>query len=85
MRVEEIAQRINAFLVSDFEVEAEALVPEASLKETLDLDSLDFIDLVVAIEREFGFKVNPQDFQTMVTLSDFYDYVLGRLEAEAKV
>ncbi len=85
MRVDEISERINAFLVSDFEVEASALFPEASLKEALDLDSLDFIDLVVAIEREFGFKVNPEDFQSMVTLGDFYQYVSRRLEAEAKV
>jgi acyl carrier protein len=80
MTRQEIINRINAFLEEDFEVSADALQPEASLKETLDLDSLDYIDLVVAIEQHFGFKVKPEDFQTMHTMSDFYNYVESRLE-----
>ena len=80
MNREEIVHRINAFLEEDFEVAQSALQPEASLKETLDLDSLDYIDLVVAIEQHFGFKVKPEDFQTMHTMDDFYNYVEGRLQ-----
>jgi len=83
MNREEIITRINAFLAEDFEVDPESLQPEASLKETLDLDSLDYIDLVVAIEHQFGFKVNPEDFQNMVTMTDFYNYVELRLAAQA--
>ena len=79
MNRQEIITRINAFLEEDFEVAPEALQPRASLKETLDLDSLDYIDLVVAIEQHFGFKVKPEDFQTMHTMDDFYNYVEGRL------
>ena len=45
------------------------------------LDSLDYIDLVVVIEQNFGFKVKPEDFQTMVTMQDFYDYVANRLQS----
>ena len=80
MNRQEIIIRINAFLEEDFEVVPEALEPQASLKETLDLDSLDYIDLVVAIEQHFGFKVKPEDFQTMQTMDDFYNYVEGRLQ-----
>jgi acyl carrier protein len=83
MNRQEIISRINAFLEDDFEVGAEALQPEASLKDTLDLDSLDYIDLVVAIEQHFGFKVKPEDFQTMHTMNDFYNYVAGRLSTAA--
>ena len=80
MNRQEIISKINAFLEEDFEVDANELQPEASLKETLDLDSLDYIDLVVAIEHQFGFKVKPEDFQTMQTMNDFYNYVEARLE-----
>jgi len=80
MNYQEIVSRINDFLAEDFEVEPSAITPEATLKETLDLDSLDYIDLIVAIESNFGFKVKPEDFQTMVTIRDFYDYVAHRLE-----
>lgn len=79
MDYQEITSRIDDFLVEDFEVEASSITPLATLKETLDLDSLDYIDLIVAIESNFGFKVKPEDFQGMVTIKDFYDYVANRL------
>lgn len=81
MNQQEIISRINAFMVEDFEVDEQAIKPEADLKSTLDLDSLDYIDLVVAIEQNFGFKVKPEDFQQMYTIQDFYDYVSNRLES----
>lgn len=75
----EIQQRINHFLVEDFEVEPDAIVPEATLKEALDLDSLDYIDLIVAIENNFGIKVKPEDFQDLHTIQDFYEFINNRL------
>lgn len=83
MNQQEIIDRINAFMVEDFEVEESAIVPAADLKSTLDLDSLDYIDLVVAIEQNFGFKVKPEDFQQMHTIQDFYNYVAERLGVSA--
>lgn len=80
MEQQEIIDRINSFMVEDFEVDASAIKPDADLKETLDLDSLDYIDLVVVIEQNFGFKVKPEDFQQMVTIQDFYNYVSNRLQ-----
>ena len=82
MNREEIIARINGFLVEEFEVEAEVIEPEADLKETLDLDSLDYVDLVVEIESNFGFKVSPEDFVGIKTFQDFYDYVIGKVEAQ---
>lgn len=81
MNQQEIIAKINAFMVDDFEVDEETISPDANLKETLDLDSLDYIDLVVVIEQNFGFKVKPEDFQTITTIQDFYNYVFTRLEA----
>lgn len=82
MNYHEIVEKINNFLVEDFEVEADDIVPEGALKETLDLDSLDYIDLIVAIENNFGFKIKPEDFQTMTTVKDFYDFVAVRMNVE---
>ena len=81
---EEIIDKINEFLVEEFEVEEEVISPEADLKETLDLDSLDYVDLVVEIESNFGFKVNPEDFAEIHTFQDFYDYVIEKAEAQAQ-
>ena len=78
---DEVVNKINDFLVDEFEVNASEITPEANLKETLDLDSLDYVDLVVVIENNFGFKVKGEDFIDIVTFDDFYKYVSDRVAA----
>ncbi len=80
MTNEEIISKINEFLVDEFEVEAEKIIPASNLKETLDLDSLDYVDLVVVIESNFGFKVTAEDFTGIITFQDFYDYIIRRVK-----
>ena len=75
MTEEEIISKINAFLVEEFEVEADKIEPAANLRETLNLDSLDYVDLVVIIESNFKFKVVAEDFIHIHTFQDFYNYV----------
>ncbi len=75
MNKEVIVEKINYFLVDEFEVETEDIEPKANLKETLELDSLDFVDLVVAIEANFGVKLTGADFVNVITLQDFYDLI----------
>jgi acyl carrier protein len=79
MNTAAIIEKINGFLVEEFEVDPGKILPEANLRETLELDSLDYIDLVVVIESNFGFKVKPEDFVTIVTFQNFYDYVTNRV------
>ena len=76
-------EKINGFLIEEFEVDASVIKPEASLQETLDLDSLDYVDLVVVIESNFGFKVKGEDFIGLETFQDFYDYIEERELAKA--
>jgi acyl carrier protein len=76
MKQEEIIEKINNFLAEEFEIEADKMLPQANLRETLDLDSLDYIDLVVVIESNFPIKVKPEDFVNILTFQDFYDYVI---------
>lgn len=75
MTQEEIIEKINAFLVDEFEVDADKIVADSNLRETLELDSLDYVDLVVIIESNFGFKVVAEDFINIHTFQDFYNYV----------
>lgn len=82
MENKEIIDKIHSFLIGEFEVEAEKIVPEANLKETLGLDSLDYIDLVVVIESNFAFKVKPEDFVNVATVQDFCDYVISRVNSK---
>ena len=79
MNKEEIIGKINKFLVEEFEVEESKIVPDALLKETLEMDSLDFVDLVVVIESNFGIKVKGEDFVNIKTFQDFYDFIISRV------
>jgi acyl carrier protein len=82
METTTIIEKINDFLIDEFEVAPEKITSEADLRETLELDSLDYIDLVVVIESQFGFKVKPEDFANISTFQSFYDYVINRLETK---
>jgi len=74
-----IIEKVNGFLVDEFEVDPNTIIPEANLRETLELDSLDYIDLVVVIENNFGFKVKAEDFTNITTFQSFYDYIISRV------
>jgi len=80
MENKEIIEKVNEFLIDEFELEEDQLVPQASLKETLEIDSLDYVDLVVIIEKNFGFKVKGEDFATIKTLQDFYNYIINHAQ-----
>jgi len=75
----EVINKINTFLVEEFELEQDQLKPDALLKTDLGIDSLDFVDIIVIIEKNFGFKVKGEDMANVKTLQDFYDYVIARV------
>jgi acyl carrier protein len=79
MQVAEIIKTINSFLIEEFEIENEQISPGARFKEDLDIDSLDLVDLVVVIEKKFGFKVKGEEIVKLKTLQEFYDYIIVRV------
>lgn len=82
MKIEEIIDKVNEILVEEFEVDAEVIEADKNLKQTLDLDSLDYVDLVVIIESNFGVKLVEADFMGMVTFQDFYNIINNRIAAK---
>ena len=79
MTKDDIIQKIDDFLIDEFEVEEEDIAADADLKDTLGLDSLDFVDLVVAVESNFGVKLVGEDFVNVTTLQNFYDLIERKL------
>ena len=75
MERKEIESKVRDFLIEDLEVDEEKIVPEARLKEDVGIDSLDFVDIVVIVEKNFGFKIKPEEMAGVVTLNDFYNYI----------
>ena len=59
------------------------ITSEANLKDTLGLDSLDYVDLVVSIESNFGVKLGEEDFVGIVTFQDFYDLIENKIKTKA--
>ena len=77
-----IIEKINGFLSEEFETDSSLMMPGANLRQVLELDSLDYIDLVVVIENNFAFKVKPEDFTSIISFADFYSYILSRVHAK---
>ncbi len=76
----QIAEKLNNILIYEFEVDPSVISEEKNVKESLDLDSLDYVDLVVVIEANFGVKLVKEDFQNIITFEDFYTIVEQKLE-----
>ncbi len=74
----EIIEKVNEFLTEEFEIESSLLTPEARIVEDLGIESLDFVDIVVIIERDFGFKVKREEMAGVRTLEDLYKYIETR-------
>jgi acyl carrier protein len=81
MSREEIKAITKRFLSEEFEVDQSEIEDQKILKDTLELDSLDYVDLVVVIEENFGFKTTGEDFKTISTFDDFYSFVERKLSA----
>jgi acyl carrier protein len=75
----EIEEKVKAFLIDDLEIEEENIFPEAKLKEDMGIDSLDYVDIVVIVEKNFGFKIKPEEMTKVKTLSQFYEYIESKV------
>lgn len=81
MTRQEIEENVREFLIDDLEIDEEKIHPEALLKDDLGIDSLDFVDIVVIIERGFGFKIKPEEMAGVQTLRQFCDYIESKVGA----
>ena len=75
MNRQEIEAKVKEFLIDDLEIDEEKIKPEARLKEDIGIDSLDFVDIVVIVEKKFGFKIKTEDMAKVKTFYDFCDYI----------
>ena len=76
---EELVAALRAAIAEEFELEESDLAPEAPIKETLELDSLNLVDLVVLIEKITGLKPKATEVIQIVTFESLYDFVWSHL------
>ena len=75
----EIEEKVRNFLIEDLEIEEEKIFDDAKLKDDMGIDSLDFVDIVVIVERNFGFKIKPEEMAGVTTLRQFIDYIESKV------
>ena len=86
MTEQEIIDKTNKVFEESFEIEADRLKPEAHIFTDLGLDSLDIVDLIVALQSSFNVKIrNEEKVREIRTLQDIYTFIAAiRNEESAK-
>lgn len=81
MTRQEIEEKVRTFLIEELEIEESKIFNDAKLKEDMGIDSLDFVDIVVIVEKNFGFKIKPEEMSGVITLSQFCDYIESKVNS----
>lgn len=80
MSSEEIFEKVKAIIVEQLQVSEETVTEEASFIDDLGADSLDLVELIMALEEEFGIEIPDADAEKVVTVSDVVNYIKENAE-----
>ena len=75
MNQEEIFEKVKKIIVEQLGVAETSVTMEASFKDDLGADSLDIVELIMALEEEFDMEIPDEDAEKIVTVSDVVDYI----------
>ncbi|MCA9509207.1 MAG: phosphopantetheine-binding protein [Myxococcota bacterium] len=74
MTAEHILDLIRKIMAREFDLDAQRVLPTSTL-EDLDLDSIDAVDLAIAVEEELGYRFTTDDMERFETLADVVDVI----------
>lgn len=77
-----IEERVKKIIVEQLGVKSEEVVPDAKFVEDLGADSLDTVELVMALEEEFGTEIPDEEAEKIVSVEGVVSYITERAEAE---
>ncbi len=72
---EEIIAQVNSLLAEEFEIEESEFAPDANLKETLNLDSINLVDLIALVQFTYKITIPVEDLRKIQTFTNLYDYI----------
>jgi acyl carrier protein len=75
MEREEILEKVKAVIVEQLNVEEDDVVEDAAFVDDLGADSLDIVELVMALEEEFGIAIPDEDAESIKTVGDAVAYI----------
>ena len=79
---DEVIEALHKILVRDFELDPAQLVPDARLREDLELDSLDAADLLIGIEKKYEIRIEEDDARLFKTVGDVQAHVRKLVDAK---
>ena len=82
MTKDEVFEKLRDILVSEFEIDAAAVRPEALLYDELDLDSIDAVDMVVKMKEYIPGKIDPALFKNARTVQDVVELLSPLVQAD---
>lgn len=75
----DISKRIHKILAAEFDVDEEVLTTDASFVEDLGADSLDMVEIAMALEKEFDIEIRDDDAEAIKTVGDAEKFITGTL------
>ena len=84
MKANEIEVRVKKIVVEQLGVKDEEITTDASFVDDLGADSLDTVELVMALEEEFETEIPDEDAEKIITIKDAVKYIVERMEKETK-
>ena len=75
----EIAQKVQDIIAQNLDVDKSAVVPSASFINDLNADSLDIVELVMGIEKEFDLEIPDDEAEKIHTVQDAIDYIVANV------
>lgn len=76
----DIEAKVKEIIVEQLDVSPEEVVPNASFIDDLGADSLDTVELVMALEEKFGTEIPDEEAEKLTTVQDVLDYINSKLE-----
>jgi acyl carrier protein len=71
----DVEQRVKEIIVEQLGVGESEVIPEAKFIDDLGADSLDLVELVMALEEEYGAEISDEEAEKIVTVGDAYEYI----------
>ena len=79
-----VEARVKKIVVEQLGVKEDEINNDSSFVDDLGADSLDTVELVMALEEEFETEIPDEDAEKIITIKDAVNYIVGRMEKEAK-